>query len=268
MFNYYLFEESYSNASRNDLEDCFNELNHIHVIESKDDDNFLMSDDFWNVETQLGPLSEVVFSSKLDEQLSRSILPRLFGTLNNVERINDLGQFDNDYEIYNAFFGIEIHDIPPDRFVRNRIEYQQFRKTNLWDVDHNNFWDRKESLFPNLVFCDGVKDQVEKLGTGKYFGQVVDILKEFDEANDGWSKGAFSYKEINNRSALNISPESKRTMDKYGNQRNFQLPDGSTESFELHIKTGDLRFHFFPNNDTKEIFIGYIGKHLSTVTDK
>ncbi len=41
----------------------------------------------------------------------------------------------------------------------------------------------------------------------------------------------------------------------------FKLPNGKTECFDLHIKTGDLRFHFLSENLT--IFISYIAKHLS-----
>jgi hypothetical protein len=40
------------------------------------------------------------------------------------------------------------------------------------------------------------------------------------------------------------------------------MPDGRRECFELHIKTGNLRFHFLPENG--RIYIGYIGKHLDT----
>ena len=46
--------------------------------------------------------------------------------------------------------------------------------------------------------------------------------------------------------------------------RLFKLPNGKTECFELHIKTGDLRFHFFPDNNSLKIYIGYIGTHLPT----
>ncbi len=41
----------------------------------------------------------------------------------------------------------------------------------------------------------------------------------------------------------------------------FKLPNGKTECFDLHIKTGDLRFHFLSENLT--IFISYIAKRLS-----
>jgi len=38
--------------------------------------------------------------------------------------------------------------------------------------------------------------------------------------------------------------------------------------FEKHIKTGDLRFHFYPDEESNTIYVGYIGSHLSTVKFK
>jgi hypothetical protein len=66
------------------------------------------------------------------------------------------------------------------------------------------------------------------------------------------------------KAALNISPESDKTMSqkKLRNQRIFSMPDGRRECFELHIKSGDLRFHFFPEDG--KIYVGYIGEHLET----
>jgi hypothetical protein len=56
-------------------------------------------------------------------------------------------------------------------------------------------------------------------------------------------------------------------MSSYGNERIFQMPSGGTEIFELHIKTGDLRFHFYPDNKNFKIFVGYIGPHLNTISN-
>ena len=53
-------------------------------------------------------------------------------------------------------------------------------------------------------------------------------------------------------------------QEKYKCQRMFKLPDGRIECFEWHIKTGNLRLHFFPENCI--IYVGYIGKHLDTDT--
>jgi len=71
---------------------------------------------------------------------------------------------------------------------------------------------------------------------------------------------------VNENYSLNISPESQPTLRKFGYQRRFKLPNGTRETFEFHIKTGNLRLHFYPDNNTHEIYIGYIGKHLDIVS--
>jgi len=45
--------------------------------------------------------------------------------------------------------------------------------------------------------------------------------------------------------------------------REFWLPNGYKAYFENHIKIArGYRIHFFPNKETKSIYVGYIGKHL------
>jgi hypothetical protein len=62
---------------------------------------------------------------------------------------------------------------------------------------------------------------------------------------------------------LDISTESKTTMDKFGTLRKFKLGDGPKRQFNLHIKIPDMRIYILPTDDCK-IAIGYIGKHLKT----
>ena len=46
-------------------------------------------------------------------------------------------------------------------------------------------------------------------------------------------------------------------------EREFWLPKGRKEIFENHVKLSNgYRVHFFPDNQTKHIFIGHIGQHL------
>jgi hypothetical protein len=80
----------------------------------------------------------------------------------------------------------------------------------------------------------------------------------------GWKTRDFSYQNVNDTSSLRISPESVSTMNLFGEDRRFQMPTGGTQIFELHIKTGNFRFHFYPDNKSKTVYIGYIGPHLRT----
>ncbi len=71
--------------------------------------------------------------------------------------------------------------------------------------------------------------------------------------------------QLNAQTNLRVSGESDSTMRFYSGQRRFKLPDGRRELFEAHIKIGDLRFHFYPDNQEHKVYVGYIGPHLPTV---
>lgn len=169
----------------------------------------------------------------------------------------------------NAFLGIDFSEtkISQQRQINNNDSYQKFNFDNLWNVTYRTLWLKREKLFPNLILCGEVKNQISRIGESSQFNQILERLKEFDHACSSWGKAQFNYKEINKQFALRISGESEQTMASYGNERIFSLPTGGTETFELHIKTGDFRFHFYPDNKNHKVFIGYIGKHLRTVSN-
>ncbi len=193
------------------------------------------------------------------EQLSNST-----ADVSNAEELNAIFQHET-----NAFLGINFAEtaIEVDIQVKDEASYKNFNEVNLWKVSYKNFWGKRKKLFPSLIFCPQIEDHVYSVGNSGHFNQIVERLREFNKAVSEWKAGAFSYKEVNKNYALRISPESELTMSKFGNERIFPLPKGGTAYFELHIKTGGLRFHFFPQNETKIVFIGYIGSHLSTVSN-
>ncbi len=67
-------------------------------------------------------------------------------------------------------------------------------------------------------------------------------------------------------SGLNISGESQTTKNnrKLIKHRNFKLPNGNFETFDLHVKNfpGGQRLYFLPDFKSKKVYIGYFGKHL------
>jgi len=128
--------------------------------------------------------------------------------------------------------------------------------------DSNELWDRRHEFFPNIELCGEVERQLKVIGVSKEFSQIVDRLRTLDRYAAGWKEGDFSYKDVNATTNLRISPESDLTLQKYGSLRKFFIPGQEKRIFSLHIKTGDLRFHFYPDNGAKKIFVGYIGKHL------
>jgi hypothetical protein len=265
MFNYYLFNESYQSAGIEFIENNLRDLNDLVIDERKEEDSFLLSNSIWNLTTVDGNFAEVVFSKLEDQQLCMTVLPKMFQAIESLDdEISTFESFDNDYNIYNAFYGINFTDLDLTRCIADKAQYVVYREKNLWELNPNSLWERKNILFSKVILCNSVKNDIQEIG-GTYLNQILAKLKELDKyAKIHWLNGSFNYGDANQKTSLNISPESKKTMDqtKYYNQRIFSLPDGRRECFELHIKSGNLRFHFFPENGF--IYVGYIGKHLDT----
>jgi len=128
-------------------------------------------------------------------------------------------------------------------------------------------WNRRVEFFPNLIFCQEIERQLEKIGVSKMLFQIIERLRTLDNYARNWVEGDFNYEDVNNRTNLRVSPESHITLQKFGSSRKFSVPNRSKEIFSLHIKTGELRFHFYPDNYEHKIYIGYIGTHLRIASE-
>ena len=269
MFNFYLFNKSYEKANTAQIENNLQVLNDLAIVEHKEEDFFCYSESLWDIDTADGNFSEVVFSKIQDRQLSQLVIPRLFPSMTSIrEEFSSLEEFDqSNYHIYNAFYGVIFDEPQSERYIIDKETYAKFKEKCLWEITFKTLWERKEILFSRLILCPGVEDDLKDIGA-KYLPQIVSRLTALDKfAEAQWLDGEFDYWKASNMTSLRISPESKETMkqEKYSNQRLFKTPDGSTKCFDWHIKTGDLRIYFYPEN--KKVFVGYIGKHLATVNN-
>lgn len=169
----------------------------------------------------------------------------------------------------NAFLGIDFSTtvVASTCRIKNDASYKIFKNEALWDVTFRNLWAKRSELFPNLILCGQVENQIRNVGNSAHFNQILTRLVSFNEAVSEWKNGDFSYRQINQNYSLRISPESKQTMNNHESERRFRMPNGGTKTFELHIKTGDLRFHFYPDNASLKVYIGYIGPHLTVSSD-
>ncbi len=124
-------------------------------------------------------------------------------------------------------------------------------------------WEQRGQLFPNLVFCDVVRKQLEDILTGQLELQpVIKILLELQKCCQNWDSGYLNLEGY----PINESGESQSTLDQYGRERTFSCPDGKERLFERHLKLRfcNWRIHFFPEKPGT-VIIGYIGRHLPTV---
>lgn len=245
------------------VEDFVSGMNNLIEIPQDKENEFYKNENFWNVDISTS------FFSRKDQMVTAIMIFVERCKTNKEEIVND--EDANKYFPYesNCFLGIDFSRIEG---ISNKItclsDFLKYKDSELWNVDCNNFWDKKSILFDRLVFCNNVKFQVESIADSKHFAQVLNKLKIFNDAlKESWNSGDFSYKKIRRDYSLIISPETDGTINKYGRERTFQLPDGSSKIFDLHIKMGDIRIHLFPDNTQKIIYIGYIGKHLPIASE-
>lgn len=260
MFNFYLATIGYENASVAELEENFKTLNEIHSAQ-RDEEVFLKSDAFWYIKTPNGDFNETI-ATFTDGQLINTVY-RLLESISSEKDFRTLDEIDTDYsQKSNAFWGAHFEE-ENKRHINSEEKYHSFKEQKIQDINTGiEIWERRSLLFERVVLCSGVETQLKSIG---YTEQILEKLRILDKyCQDYWIGGSFSYKDANQQVALNISLESVSTMNdaKKKQMRMFKLPNGKTECFELHIKTGDLRFHFFPDNSSLKIYIGYIGSHL------
>lgn len=66
---------------------------------------------------------------------------------------------------------------------------------------------------------------------------------------------------------IEISKESAETLsiERYKKEREFIIPGRGTELFQWHVKIngGNTRIHYFIDKESKKVYIGHCGKHLS-----
>ncbi len=124
---------------------------------------------------------------------------------------------------------------------------------------------KTEDWFPNLIFLDSTKTQVEEMVAGTpQLRQVVNKLFELENYCREWTIGGFD----KDRLASKATPESAsvRSDSRLRSMRIFRLPNGNDEFFEWHLRLtpDEWRLFFLPDPATRKIYVGYIGRKLPT----
>ena len=199
-------------------------------IPPHDDDSIFKQDSIWNLD-----IFQDFFSNSRGEteQAIMKLLEKATTISTNIESGVNLDFLYGDST--NAFWGIDFVNTKiseeEDRHVVDLESYEKFKNDILWNVGFRNLWEKRNELFPNLILCGEVEQQIKKIGTSSQFSQILSKLKIFNEAVGTWKTGNFSFKEINRHYSLNISPESSQTMDKNIDNITFSLPNGGTGIF-------------------------------------
>ncbi|QQT33067.1 hypothetical protein I6I99_11065 [Sphingobacterium multivorum] len=148
-----------------------------------------------------------------------------------------------------------------DHFYKRAL---QNAVVNLENVDSiEDFWNKREKLFPNLEFSPQSEGLLHKFGALSHpsFIRAVECLNILNLHLKEVDLGTKKFEDF----PIKITPDTPSTLGKYGSERTFTLPSsGEDKIFSLHAKLGELRIYIYPNADKTKLIIGHIGGHLTT----
>lgn len=121
-------------------------------------------------------------------------------------------------------------------------------------------WNKRQWIFPNIVFGPGVKRCLENLDSNA-LRIVIKRLDSIDRSAGRWriEGGAAPEWKCN----VTTESESVKKNPKLRKARQFQSHNGKVELFEWHARFGSSgRIHLRLDSHSYEVEIGYIGPHL------
>ena len=127
-------------------------------------------------------------------------------------------------------------------------------------ANFKELWGLRQPAFPNLVFGPDVENQLRDVNPGDV-SAIVKKLSMLDEDAGNWQVTDSAMPEWSS----NVTTESSSVRNNPAliDARRFQSNSGCTEIFEWHARFGNAgRIHLRFDAPTKEVEIGYIGKHL------
>ena len=124
----------------------------------------------------------------------------------------------------------------------------------------SELWARRASAFPNLIFGPDIEGQLNDVNMSD-LSAIVKKLSLIDDCAGGWQTSSSRMPAW----GVKVTRESDRVRNNRAlmDKRRFRSHNGNREVFEWHARFGRAnRIHLRFDAQTKEVEIGYIGKHL------
>lgn len=141
--------------------------------------------------------------------------------------------------------------------------HRQFINSNVINtvLSGRELWEKREDLFPNLIFCESVRSQIISIPANSIsFAQIIGRL--FDLQNSAIRFDNTPPKPID--FLTKTTPESNGRIQDFGNRLTILCPDKQNRLFSWHARytPGAGRIHIFPIKSERRIVVGYIGQKI------
>jgi hypothetical protein len=155
------------------------------------------------------------------------------------------------------------HASRPDHVEELRLRFEE--QFEFAVKDGAALWERRDTLFPNLVFGERLESDIRAL-SGGLFVQAFAKLRALDAAAKRWSGSFFDHESI----GFKATPESDQTLRMDPSSRTFPCASRQRDclfSWHLRLTPGAWRLYYEPTAPGL-ISIGYLGPKLSTSKTK
>jgi hypothetical protein len=144
-------------------------------------------------------------------------------------------------------------------FLKDKLQYDDISTLNEI-VNSRLLWERRDTLFPSLPFCDSTEEYIKSI-SGSVLQNLLKRLNEYEKYFTNWKDGDFDPSKLGGRPRL----ESDTRIKNFGKQLMINCPDGEERLFSFHCNYGmhGFRMHFFPDVKSRKCIIGYIGKKIT-----
>lgn len=264
---YYLQENAYKGVGEGSVVDNLKELNEI-VVGASEGETFVYSEALWNVKMEDEKGFDSLFSSSLDMQFTRMVLPSLF---NRIFQTGFCIEDKEDLDIHfpnscNAFWGVCFTD--DAGWNLNSLEkYAAFKMASARKIIKCDTFARwAPYIFSSLYFCEEFTRDITTIRDSSTLEDIIGRLINLNRFAEQWTNGGFQLEALKQYVGNEVSTESETVVNnpQLSNFRTFQLPSGEYVYFEYHIKLGDTRIYIHCDAHAHRVYVGYVGKHLPT----
>ena len=170
--------------------------------------------------------------------------------------------FDQDEEIKN-----EQRSVDNISTITSETDIDQIQRDKILKgiSSGQDLWEAREKLYPNLVLCNSVKDQLYR-DSEKF--HILAVMKRLQHLQNYFSQYHEKYDPDELGFGARTESETVKKSSDLSDKRKFRMPDGTESYFFDHIgfagKYSAGRIHFLPDCENRCCYIGYIGQHLPT----